>query len=162
MASESADVARQIQESFTTAVRQGDQQITIRLNPPELGSVQISIKEQAHQITGLLKVSERQTRAEIQQILPHVIRNLQDMGVDVKRLDVTLVTEQNHHASTGQSLAGRQDEWTGPSGSDSGEAQAEESNWFAAVDGRPGLSAYVDGHDVYGSYITDSSINMLV
>jgi len=158
---DSAAVSQQIQESFSTAVHQGDQQITIRLNPPELGSVQMSIREQGDQITGLLEVSEMQTRAEIQQALPQIVRNLQDMGINVKRLDVTLVTEQDHHASTGQSMAGQKENWTGADGSRNGGTQAEGSNW-AATEWLPGSDGYADARDAYGSYVTDTSINMLV
>ncbi len=160
--SESADVARQVQESFSTAVRQGEQQITIRLNPPELGSVQMSIKEQGDQITGLLEVTEMQTRAEIQQTLPQIVRNLQDMGIDVKRLDVTLVSEQDHHASMGQTLTEQRENWNGGDGSGNGGTQAEESNWFQTTGWLPGSNGYTDAQGAYASYVTDSSINMLV
>lgn len=159
---ESAAVTRQIQESFSTAVRQGDQQITIRLNPPELGSVQVSIKEQGNQITGLLEVSEMQTRAEIQQTLPQIVRNLQDMGINVKRLDVTLTSEQDHHASMGQSAAGQHENWAGPDGSRNGGAQAQELNWLGKTDWLGGSNGHADGRGAYGSYVTDTSINMLV
>ncbi|MHC4646019.1 MAG: flagellar hook-length control protein FliK [Planctomycetota bacterium] len=75
------DVGRQVLESIQNSLRNGDQQITIRLNPPELGRVLIRFQEQQDQITGLLEVSKTQTRHQIEQALPQIIRSLQDAGV---------------------------------------------------------------------------------
>ena len=71
-----------------------NQQITIQLNPPELGKVLIKFQEQDNQITGLLEVSKTQTRIEIEQAIPQIIRSLQDSGIQIKRLDVALSQEE--------------------------------------------------------------------
>jgi len=88
----SADIGKQILESIHSSLSQQgqDQQITIRLNPPELGKVFIKFQEQDSQIIGLLEVSKTQTRIEIQQALPQIIKNLQDSGIHIKRLEVVL------------------------------------------------------------------------
>jgi flagellar hook-length control protein FliK len=90
--STSASVGQQIQESVRSSFSQEgqNQQITIQLNPPELGKVLIKFQEQDNQITGLLEVSKTQTRIEIEQAIPQIIRGLQDSGIQIKRLDVTL------------------------------------------------------------------------
>jgi flagellar hook-length control protein FliK len=83
----SADIGKQILESIHSSLSQKgqDQQITIRLNPPELGKVFIKFQEQDNQITGLLEVSKAQTRIEIQQALPQIIRSLQDSaGINIQ------------------------------------------------------------------------------
>ncbi|HEW79723.1 MAG TPA: flagellar hook-length control protein FliK, partial [Phycisphaerales bacterium] len=83
----SAGISAQIQTSILqSSLRLGEGQITIRLNPPELGKVFIKFQEQQGQITGLLEVSKIQTRAQIQQALPQIIRNLADSGIQIKRL----------------------------------------------------------------------------
>jgi len=82
--------ARQVTEYIQSSLRPGDRQITIRLNPPELGRVLIKFEEQQQQITGLLEVNKLQTRHEIEQALPQIIRTLHDAGVNVKRLEVVL------------------------------------------------------------------------
>ena len=91
-----ADIGKQILESIHKPLSQEgqNQQITVRLNPPELGKVFIKIQEQDNQITGLLEVSKTQTRIEIQQALPQIIRSLQDSGIQIKRLDVVLSEEE--------------------------------------------------------------------
>ena len=88
----SADIGKQILESIHSSLSQKgqDQQITVRLNPPELGKVFIKFQEQDGQIIGLLEVSKPQTRIEIQQVLPQIIQNLQASSIQVKRVEVVL------------------------------------------------------------------------
>ncbi len=90
------DVGKQIFESIRSSGSRplGDQQITVRLNPPELGRVFIRFQEQNNQITGILEVSKAQTRFEIEQAIPQIVRNLTDSGVQVRRLEVVLNNEQ--------------------------------------------------------------------
>jgi len=92
LGSVSADIGKQILESIHSSLTQKgqSQQITVRLNPPELGKVFIKFQEQDDQITGLLEVSKTQTRTEIEQALPQIVRSLQESGIQIKRLDVVL------------------------------------------------------------------------
>jgi flagellar hook-length control protein FliK len=85
-----AAIREQIYLAVQGSIKQGQQQITIHLNPPELGRVSIKFSEQNHELTGLLETSSSQTRAEIRQALPDIIRSLEESGISVKRLDVTL------------------------------------------------------------------------
>ena len=100
----STSIGTQIQEHIHSSLRQGDQQITIRLNPPELGKVFVRFQEQEDQITGLLEVSKAQTRYEIEHALPQIIRNLQDSGIPIKRLEVVLTDQSEQPAYKDQSL----------------------------------------------------------
>jgi flagellar hook-length control protein FliK len=97
----SESITKQILESIHnhSSQQSGSQQITIRLNPPELGKVFIQFEEQENQITGLLQVSKAQTRYEVEQALPHIIQNLADSGIQIKRLEVMLTDqgEQQHY-----------------------------------------------------------------
>jgi len=109
----SAEIGKQILESIHSSLSQQgqDQQITIRLNPPELGKVFIKFDERDSQIIGLLEVSKPQTRIEIQQALPQIIQNLQDSGIHIKRLEVVLseAEQPEQEALKDQSL---QNGWT--------------------------------------------------
>jgi flagellar hook-length control protein FliK len=100
----STNVATQIQEHIHSSLRAGDQQITIRLHPPELGKVLVRFQEQDDQIIGLLEVSKTQTRYEIEQALPQIIRNLQGSGVEIKRLEVVLTDNSEQQAYKDQTL----------------------------------------------------------
>jgi flagellar hook-length control protein FliK len=99
-----AGISDQILESIHSSLRHGEQQITIRLNPPELGKVFIKLQEQQDQITGLLEVSRIQTRYEIEHELPNMIRALQDAGIQIKRLEVVVSDQPEQETFRDQSL----------------------------------------------------------
>ncbi len=73
-----------------TSVRDGRRDVTVRLNPPELGKLVVKFQEQNGEITAFMEVARSQTRAEIQQALPKIIQNIQESGVQIKRVEVTL------------------------------------------------------------------------
>jgi flagellar hook-length control protein FliK len=85
-----ADIREQISLAVQGSIKQGQQQITIHLNPPELGRVSIKFTENNKELTGLLETTNSQTRAEIRQAIPDIIRSLEESGINIKRLDVTL------------------------------------------------------------------------
>jgi hypothetical protein len=85
-----SDLSGQIQESASALLTSNKNQVTIRLNPPELGSVCLKVSDNGHQITGLLQITKPETKYEIQQLLPGIIRNLEDAGISVKSFDVVL------------------------------------------------------------------------
>jgi hypothetical protein len=64
----------------------------------------MKFQEHDAQITGFLEVSQTQTRYQIEQVLPQIIRDLQDSGVQIKRLEVVLAEQTDYHASQDQSL----------------------------------------------------------
>lgn len=151
----SADVQKQIFESIHTFVSRNERQVTIRLNPPELGKVFIKFQEQDAQLTGLLEVSNSRTRFEIEQTLPQIIRDLQDSGIQIKRLDVVLAEQTDHRSPADQSPP---DSWLYQHGfTEPGAVNGGKSDglWSANdADCRNGLSPQAQ--------ITDSSINILV
>jgi flagellar hook-length control protein FliK len=108
-------IGEQIRDSMHTSLARGEQQVMIRLRPPELGSVLVRFGEQNGQIQGVLEVTRGQTRHEVEQALPEVLRNLQDLGIHVRRLDVT-VCDQSGEDPGGQQL--QQDAWPQREGSD--------------------------------------------
>ncbi|UCF42521.1 MAG: flagellar hook-length control protein FliK, partial [Planctomycetota bacterium] len=148
-------LGEQIRESIHSLTSQGDQQVTIRLNPPELGYVSIKLVQQADEITGLLEVSRTQTRYEIEQVLPEVLRNLADSGVQIKRLDVMLEDQSQQHTYKDQSL---QDNWSGQHNSTEGGSLANKTtNEYLDND-----YSYQDSTETDQMFITENSINMLV
>ncbi len=156
-----ASVKEQVQESVFSSLQQGKNEITVRLNPPNLGKVFIKFQEEAGELTGLLEVSKHQTRIEIQQALPEIIRNLQEAGVNVKRLEVELADqptaslqgESGHHADREALL---QD--GSPDRHDFAEQQTQDGasvrQWLT---GRFSYQASPDAR----AYITDGSVNVL-
>jgi len=90
-------IREQIYESMQTAIQQGSQKITIHLNPPELGRVSVKFSQQGGEITGLLEANNPRTRAEISQSIPEIIRSLEESGITVKQIDVTLSDNSGRH-----------------------------------------------------------------
>ncbi|MFB0552135.1 MAG: flagellar hook-length control protein FliK [Phycisphaerae bacterium] len=160
----SAEIGKQILESIHSSLsREGqDQQITIRLNPPELGKVLIKFDEQDSQIIGLLEVSKPQTRIEIQQALPRIIQNLQDSGIHIKRLEVVLSEgkQPEQEALKDQSL---QNGWTQ-------QHDSTNSHWGGVNNPETnGINEWLINNNSYENIselqealTTDGSINMLI
>lgn len=148
-------LGEQIRESIQSLTSQGDQQITIRLNPPELGYVSIKLVQQSDEITGLLEVSRTETRYEIEQVLPEVLRNLADSGVQIKRLDVMLEDQPQQQTYKDQLL---QDGWSSQHNSTEGGSLTNKSgNEYFEND-----YSYQDTTETDQMFITENSINMLV
>jgi len=159
----SADIGKQILESIHNSISQqgAERQITVRLNPPELGKVSITFRQQDTELTGLMEVSKAQTRFEIEQTLPQIIRNLADSGIQIKRLDVMLSNEEQ----SGQGTLGNQSMQSGGAhqhnsanpGTPGNNSDADESNeWFASN------NSYENLYELQDGLITDGSINMLI
>ena len=98
-------VSSQIQGSIASTLHQGDNQVTINLNPPELGRVSIRFQEKGQQIAGVLEVSNIQTKAQIEQSLPQIIQNLQDSGIHIRKLEVVLADQAGQQTYKDPSMA---------------------------------------------------------
>jgi flagellar hook-length control protein FliK len=106
-----ASLREQICMSVQNSVQQGQHQITINLNPPELGRVSIKFTEQSGQLTGSLEATNSQTRADIQQAIPEMLRSLEQSGINIKRIDVSLsdISGQSSHNFSRESAS--QNQW---------------------------------------------------
>ena len=105
----------QILDSLRASLAQGQRQVTIRLQPPELGMIVVRFREQGEHLDGLLEVARAETRHQIEQALPEVVRSLQDAGVTIRRLDVINGEPPGQELGSGSS---QPDGWSGQYGSD--------------------------------------------
>ena len=151
-------ISEQILGSIHSSLYRGSQQITIHLNPPELGKVFIKFDQQQDQITGLLEVSKAQTRAEIQQALPQIIQTLADSGIQIKRIEVVLTDQSDQQPYKDQSL---QDNPLGQHSFTDG-GNPENSSTNPPGSGLTGDSSYQSGPEQQQMFITENSINMLI
>jgi flagellar hook-length control protein FliK len=158
-----AEIGKQILESIHSSFSQEgrNQQITVQLNPPELGKVLIKFQEQDNQITGLLEVSKTQTRIEIEQAIPQIVRSLQDSGIQIKRLDVVLSEGEQQEQGTlrEQTLQNgwaqqrdSADSYTGGNNPDTGEI----NEWLI------NNKSYQNISELQESFTSNGSINMLI
>jgi len=151
----SLSISEQIQNSINSSLRQGDRQITVLLNPPELGKVCIKFQEHGDQITGLLEVDKTQTRYEIQQALPQIVRNLADSGIQIKRLEVVLADQPEQQPYKDQLLQeGWYEQQAGAEGSNPNPVGTNE--WLTND------SSYSGFQEREEMLITDDSVNVLI
>ncbi len=156
-------VGEQLQASISNSVRQGESEVTVRLNPPELGRVVIKLQQQDGQVTGLLEFSKAEIKAEVQQLLPQLVRNLQDAGITVRKLDVVQAQvdnsgqQQSREHVAGDGTAYQQQF-----------AQGQSNNyglgydWLSAEGVYAGLESLSQTSEESPSYISDQAVNILV
>ena len=122
------NVGEQILDSVRASVANGDKQVSIRLQPPELGMITVRLREQGEHIEGTLEVGRSDTRRQIEQALPEMVRSLQDAGVPIRRFDVT--SSDPSGQDLGRGLP-QQDAWSGQhsSGQNRDHAPASQASW---------------------------------
>jgi len=160
-------VREQIYQSVKNSVQEGASQITIRLNPPELGQVSVKFSEQGKELTGLLEATNPQTRAEIRQAIPEIIRSLEESGVSIKRIDVMLSSDsprQSAQQSLRDNASGDQWEQFSQNGfqDTGGNRPSQDSYVTLAYNDKPGAPGN-DAHVVtsFGRNQAQSTDNLL-
>jgi flagellar hook-length control protein FliK len=160
----SAQISKHISETISSSTIQqgGEKQITIHLNPPELGSVMIKFSEKNSELTGTLQVSKAETKVEIENALPDIIRSLSESGIQLKRIDV-VSTENRFSANDSNKEQLTQGDNSGHSGQNDSHNQnagADDFNksrfqqWFSNT------IEYSRGYSAQNQFAS-SSINML-
>lgn len=100
---DTANIAEQVRENIETSVNNGQNQITIKLNPPELGRVDIQLVEKNGEITGLMKIESIETKYAVQQQMPQILRNLEQAGINIKKMDIDLSNGSDQQNANTQS-----------------------------------------------------------
>jgi len=162
----SIGIGKQILESIHSSLSQqgANQEITVRLNPPELGKVFIKFQEQDNQIIGLLEVSKPQTRIEIQQALPQIIQNLQNSGIQIRRLEVVLseAEQPEQEALKDSASGGLQNGWTQQHDSTNSNMGVNNPDTNGINEWLINNKNYENITELQESLTTDGSINMLI
>jgi flagellar hook-length control protein FliK len=152
-------VSEKLQATIANSVKEGQNQVTVRLDPPELGKVTIQLRQEDGQITGSLEFSKAETKSQVQQLLPQVINNLQNSGIAVKKLDVIQTSVDNSNTyqqyrdgfADQQAYEQRQFNQNGSYGS-----------FSSGYDWVTGQSSYSSESIYSDSYIEDDAVNILV
>jgi len=133
------------------------------LNPPELGKVSVKFLEQGAEITGTLEVSKAQTRAEIENALPEMIRNLADSGIAIKRLEVVLSQNDQPDQQPAKDPLLQDGEFQ-QQNSENPSQSSKQKQTTGTTQGPTGRSRYQyqTAADTYEMLLTNNSINMLV
>ena len=150
-----ANVREQILGAVYSSSGSGNEQIVIRLNPPELGKVAVRFQEQSDNVTGIIHVEKPQTKQQIQQALPEIIQNLQNSGVQIKSIEVVLTNQQEQYVPQDQTSAG-QNNWSGQQSQPNPEPQRDTYNEL--VTSAAGVTEIMESH----ARFFDGSINILM
>ncbi len=100
-----AGIAGQIAAGLRNSPVEGRQEVTIRLSPPELGSVRLTIQADGKEVRGVLEVDNSRTLGELQREAPLVAARLADGGLAVRRMDVVLSDANARGNGNGSSAA---------------------------------------------------------
>ncbi len=155
--SSNADIARQIQETITSSYRSDSKQIVVRLDPPELGKVTIQFIEKSDGITGVLQVDQAQTRQDIERALPEIIQNLQNAGVQVKKVEIVSTAQQQGYDTSRDESA-----FSGQEGGFDRQNNPHSSSQHAGYHEPSGNFENFSGPAQSDMQMTEKSINMLI
>ncbi|MDY7002157.1 MAG: flagellar hook-length control protein FliK, partial [Thermodesulfobacteriota bacterium] len=115
------EVLRQVEAGMIKNLGQGKQQITLRLNPPELGRVNVVVQVSGKEITALIRPENHDASKMIGDNLAHLRQSLEQQGLKVSKLEVqTQLPDgqlaQNWHGADKHNLARQQNDAALPRG----------------------------------------------
>ena len=82
--------ADQVAEQVRQAAPQVGQRVVVRLDPPELGHVRLTLRGGRGGIRGVIEVDDARTLAQLRDATPPVIERLAEGGIQLRRLDLVL------------------------------------------------------------------------
>jgi len=87
----SADgILQQVSASLAASRARGNQEVVVRLSPPELGRIRLQVTSDGKELRAALEVDNARTFEEIHRQAPALVQRLIDSGLDVKGIDVSL------------------------------------------------------------------------
>ncbi len=117
------DVARQVIDDIKVNFTPDTKSMTIALDPPELGKINIRMVQDNEGLSGVMQVQSSEVRDHIQRELPQVIATLHNSGIDVKKVEVVLANDNNNSAFESDFTSGSMEQ-------DSGNTQTQEGQSF--------------------------------
>jgi flagellar hook-length control protein FliK len=140
-------------------------QVVIRLDPPDLGSVRMSLTEDAEGIRGVLRVAQAETAQELQREAAGLMSRLAAGGVQVRRLEIIVETPtgsmtQGYESAYRQGGDGQQNpsgqldpggSGAGGGGHDGGDGEQDQpaGEWVEAGPARPAESVGDDAINLW-------------
>lgn len=153
-------VINQVTQEIQASLGAGRDQISIALDPPELGKVMIRFQQTGGEIVGIVETDKVQTRKEIADEMPAIIRSLEQNGVTVKKVEVVLTEEGRQEASRNNSANDQYN--TGREGFD--DSQTSDNNPNTNTPNRYLGKEYQTGGNIdnYENHISDEAINVYI
>lgn len=119
-------VRSQAMRGVAAALTQGDQSVTLKLEPATLGEMRVKLKMNEGQMTADFEVSSTEARRLLERSSGELRQALEARGVQVEKIEVQLAPTAG---STGEGV-GAEAQWNGQGGM--GDGQSEGSAWSGA------------------------------
>lgn len=101
-------VLQQVHSGLLQNLGQGRQQLTLQLNPPDLGSLTVNLKVVGKEIQAVLRAENQEARQIIAENMPLLRQSLESQGLRVTRLEVqTQLQDQNQFTQLWQGMDGQ-------------------------------------------------------
>lgn len=153
-----ANPAQQIIQSIRMNTQGPQQELNINLNPSELGTVRIRFQQINGEITGTLEVDNPRTRYEIEKELPGIVASLQNNGLQVRRVDVSMSKQQDSTQSNNRDT----EEFNTPHQEQFNEASHNKNDSHMKSSGTIKFNTDYSQTIKKGAVITDNTINVYV
>ena len=118
------NVLRQVENGLLKNLGQGKQELTLKLQPPELGSIRVTLQVQGNEVSALLKTSSAEAGRMVQQQMSNLQHLLEQQGLKVQKLDVQTFVQQD----------GNGQQWLGEHGHNQAQQQRdrmEKRSWLS-------------------------------
>ncbi len=153
-----APVANQVADALAGAASRDGQQVVVRLNPPELGHVRVTIQADGDGVRGLVEVDNPRTLAQLERESTQLVGRLADSGVECRRIEIVLHEPPQRDPADGSGLPwGQQPGWAQREGTADG-GQPAAGGPMADI-GEEDLVGAASG-PAAASYVTEHSINV--
>jgi flagellar hook-length control protein FliK len=155
---ETASPVKQISEAFQSSAAKNGQEIVVRLDPPHLGKVSVTLRLEGGQVRGVLEVESPRTLSQLQREAPNIITRLTDAGIDMKRMELSLSENGSRDSMRDSSWFSQQ----------YNQNEAGNGGWDSSARGRVADETLVDGSDMVSgpqlalSSVGDDSINIWI
>lgn len=124
---QSKNASTQLGEKIKMMINQGKQEVTIRLDPAELGSMQIKLHVQQDQVQVAIQTQVGLSRDIIEQNLPRLREQLEQQGISLG--EATVEQQSKQQQSESEHAQGRSGDLHANAGSDS--LLEEQSEWIS-------------------------------
>jgi len=154
--SEEVSVVNQVAQHLRAGNLRAGQQIVIRLNPPELGTVRLSLEAQGKDLRGRLEVDNPRALSEFQRETATLLSRLADSGINLRRMEIVLNDSSQRAGTEGFNSAMAEDQTRQQANSAGGQSPTE----GVAIQDATTQSADTIGQAGETVQVSDESINV--
>jgi len=120
------NVIDRVADALRTSASRNGETVVIKLNPPELGRVRVSLATEGREVSGTLEVENPRTLAGLQREAAELIGRLSEAGIQMRRMDFSLSDQGGGDPATDSELRDDSGHWQGDSEDLAGQSAPEQ------------------------------------